>query len=341
MIDTRFFHCLGPLTLKDVLDLTQGVLEKQVDLGRLIRTIAPLEEAKDDAITCLHNSKYLHSAAKTKAGFCFIKPEYADHLPPETLPILTPTPYRAFALVAQHLYPTVDRAYEGGADLIHPLADIGVDCLIEAGAVIQKGAVLGKGVYVGSGAIIGKGVVIGSQTRIELGASLSHCLVGKNCVIGPGARIGQPGFGFFMDEKGHVTVPQLGRVLIGDNVEIGANTAIDRGSLKDTIIGDGCRLDNLVQIAHNVQLGRGCVIVSQAGIAGSSELGDYVIVAGQVGIAGHLKIGSRARIAAQSGVMRDVLEGETVAGTPSVPVTQWHRQTVILNSLVKKGKSKE
>jgi UDP-3-O-[3-hydroxymyristoyl] glucosamine N-acyltransferase len=340
MIDTRFFQKSSPLSLQEIVSLTEAKLDRPLDASLVIHDVAPLEEAGPQHITCCHNPKYLNAARKTQGGFCFIKPEHASHLPVHTVPLVTRSPYRAFALVAQAFYPQVDRDYEAGEVFIHPTAALGKKCIIEPGAIIHRDAVLGDSVCVGSHSVIGKGVVIGPGTRIECGASLSHCLVGSECLIGPGVRIGQAGFGFFMDEKGHVSVPQLGRVVVGDRVEIGANTTIDRGSLRDTQIGTGCRLDNLVQIAHNVILGKGCVVVSQAGIAGSSVLGDYVIVAGQVGIAGHVTIGSGVRVAAQSGVMRDIAPGETVAGTPSVPVTQWHRQTVTLSQLVKKGKNK-
>jgi UDP-3-O-[3-hydroxymyristoyl] glucosamine N-acyltransferase len=137
-----------------------------------------------------------------------------------------------------------------------------------------------------------------------------------------------------MDEKGHIKIPQLGRVIIEDDVEIGANTTIDRGSLQDTVIGRGSRLDNLVQIGHNVQIGEGCVLVAQVGIAGSTHLGHHVIAAGQVGIAGHLRIGNSVKMAAQSGIMRDLQDGETVAGSPAVPIQQWHRQTVALQKYI-------
>jgi UDP-3-O-[3-hydroxymyristoyl] glucosamine N-acyltransferase len=180
---------------------------------------------------------------------------------------------------------------------------------------------------------------IDPTATIGSGASLSHCVVGSRVLIHPGVRIGQRGFGFATDEGVHTKVPQLGRVVIHDDVEIGANTTIDRGSGPDTVIGPGCMIDNLVQIGHNVQLGRGCVIVAQVGISGSTKLGDYVVVGGQAGFAGHLRIGDGARIAAQSGIRADVPEGAALGGYPAVPIKQWHRQTVTLEHLAK-GKAK-
>ncbi len=166
--------------------------------------------------------------------------------------------------------------------------------------------------------------------------TLSHCLIGARVVLHPGVRIGQPGFGFAPDASGPVKIPQLGRVIIGDDVEIGANTTIDRGSGHDTVIGAGSMIDNLVQIGHNVVLGRGCVLAGQVGISGSTQLGDLVMVGGQGGIAGHLRIGRGAQIAAKSGIMRDVAAGSVVCGIPAVPIGAFMRQTALVQRLAKK-----
>ena len=181
--------------------------------------------------------------------------------------------------------------------------------------------------------MIGEGVVLGADCRIGAHASLSHALLGARVAIYPGARIGQDGFGFATSATGFVTVPQLGRVVIEDDVEVGANSTIDRGSAQDTVIGAGSRLDNLVQIGHNVRLGRCCVIVSQAGISGSTVLEDFVQVAGQAGLTGHLRIGRKARVGAQCGVMADVPAGADVLGSPAYPVREFFRQVVALKRL--------
>jgi UDP-3-O-[3-hydroxymyristoyl] glucosamine N-acyltransferase len=221
-------------------------------------------------------------------------------------------------------------------------ADASIDPSAEIGplAVISARAEVGPRSGVGAGAFIGPGVVLGADCRIGAHASLSHALLGDRVVVHPGARIGQDGFGFAATGKEYLSVPQLGRVVIEDDVEIGANTTIDRGSLRDTRIGAGSRLDNLVQIGHNVSLGRGCVIVSQVGISGSTTLEDHVMVGGQAGFTGHLRIGSRARIGAQAGVTSNVPVGADVVGSPAQPVREFFRHIAVLRRLVREATAK-
>jgi UDP-3-O-[3-hydroxymyristoyl] glucosamine N-acyltransferase len=184
--------------------------------------------------------------------------------------------------------------------------------------------------------VIEAGVDLGEDCRVGANVTLSHCLIGARVVLHPGVRIGQAGFGFAPDAQAPVKVPQLGRVVIGDDVDIGANTTIDRGSGHDTVIGPGTMIDNLVQIGHNVVLGRGCILAGQVGISGSTSFGDFVMVGGQAGFAGHLRIGSGARIAATSGVMRDIEPGATVCGSPAVPITMFMKQVAVLQRLARK-----
>ena len=179
---------------------------------------------------------------------------------------------------------------------------------------------------------------MGDDCDVGSCATLTYCVLGRGVIIHPGVRIGQDGFGFALGASDHVKVPQVGRVVIEDDVEIGANSTIDRGTGPDTVIGAGTKIDNLVQIAHNVRLGRGCVVVSQVGISGSTDIGDFVMMGGQAGLTGHLSIGAGARIAAQSGVMRDVEPGATVAGSPAMPVRQHWRQVATVANLARKGK---
>jgi UDP-3-O-[3-hydroxymyristoyl] glucosamine N-acyltransferase len=226
-------------------------------------------------------------------------------------------------------------------------------------AVIDESATIGDNCHIGSYVVIGRNAVIGSKTKIESHVSIgdhvhigcdgfigqsvtiTNATIGDKVFIKPGTCIGQQGFGFHMDEQGHFDVPQLGMVEIGNDVQIGSNVCIDRGSLSNTVICDGTRIDNLVQIAHNVYIGAMSVIVAQAGIAGSTRLGRFVVLAGQVGLAGHLNIGDYVKVAAQSGLMRDVAAGETVAGSPAMPVRDWHKQTILLQRLINEnGKEK-
>jgi UDP-3-O-[3-hydroxymyristoyl] glucosamine N-acyltransferase len=239
-------------------------------------------------------------------------------------------------MVAQAFYPSpAPVAWISPSAHVDSSARIGADCWIDHGVVIGAGVEIGDRCRIGSHAVIGAGVVIGADGTIGANATVQCALIGAKVNIYPGARIGQDGFGFAMGVQGHLKVPQLGRVIIGNNVEIGANTTIDRGAGPDTVIGDGCWIDNLVQIGHNVQLGRGCVVVAQVGISGSTQFGDFVAAGGQSGFAGHLKIGSGAKIAAQAGVIGDVPAGQTYGGYPAVPRLEWLRQSVILGKMAR------
>ncbi|MGL4444440.1 MAG: UDP-3-O-(3-hydroxymyristoyl)glucosamine N-acyltransferase, partial [Alsobacter sp.] len=212
--------------------------------------------------------------------------------------------------------------------------------VIEAGVTVDPGAVVGPGAEIGAGTVIASGAVIGPQVRIGrncsigAGCTLQAALIGNRVIIHPGVRIGQDGFGFAMSPRGHMKVPQIGRVIIQDDVEIGANTCIDRGASRDTVIGEGTKIDNLVQIGHNVVVGRHCVIVSQVGIAGSTTLEDFAVLGGQVGVAGHLTVGMGAQVAAQSGVAGDVPRGARYGGSPAQPALNWAREIALLKSLV-------
>lgn len=339
MADERFYQKSGPYTLQDVATHCGATLGEGADPNQVIRDVAPLHKAEKGHISCLHNPKYIEQFKQTKASACLVSEDHALYAPKGAMLLLSRQPYRAYGQIASLFYPPVKK--EGGVSsqaAIHSTAKIGKNCYIGPFAVIEAHATLEEGCEIGAHSVIGAGVKLGKECQVASHVTVSHAFLGNRVVIKPGACIGQRGFGFHMDESGHLDIPQLGRVIIGDDVEIGANTTIDRGAEADTVIGRGSRIDNLVQIAHNVQMGENCIVVAQAGIAGSTQLGRFVILAGQVGVAGHLMLGDGVKVAGQSGVMRNIGKGETVAGSPSVPVKDWHRQTLALKKLGEKGK---
>ncbi|XP_052200993.1 probable UDP-3-O-acylglucosamine N-acyltransferase 2, mitochondrial [Diospyros lotus] len=222
------------------------------------------------------------------------------------------------------------RKWHNGGGTFHKSACIDATALIEIGAVVHPKAVISANAQIGSGAIIGPAVTVGQSTKIGYNVALSNCTIGDSCVIHNGVCIGQDGFGFFLDEHGDmVKKPQLLKVLIGHHVEIGANSCIDRGSWRDTTIGDHTKIDNLVQIAHNAVIGKCCILCGQVGIAGSVIMGDNVTLGGRVAIRDHVSIASKVRLAATSCVTKDIKESGDYGGFPAVPIREWRRQVAI------------
>lgn len=331
--DPRFFHRTGPHTLAAVADAAGGEAPPR---RLLLAGIAPLQTATADQVSFLDNRKYADALASTQAGAVIIHPDMADRVPASAVPIVCSEPYLAWARVAALFYP-VPPTQAG----IHPSAVVAPDAHIDPTAEVGPLAIIGSAVEVGPRcrigplAVIGDGVIMGRDCRIGAQVTLSHALLGDRVCLFPGVRVGQDGFGFAIGSDGFVTVPQIGRVVLEDDVEVGANSTIDRGSLHDTVIGAGSRIDNLVQIAHNVRLGRACVIVAQAGISGSTILGDQVVLAGQAGIVGHMNIGSGVRIGAQAGVMADVPAGTEVVGSPAQPVKAFFREVATIRRMIR------
>jgi UDP-3-O-[3-hydroxymyristoyl] glucosamine N-acyltransferase len=337
MADPRFHRARGPFTLAMLSGVCGARIADPADAGRSLRDVAPLELAQADQVSFLDNRKYLDAFSHSRAGVCIIREGDRSRAPAGMALLISDAPYRDYALVARTFYPDPPiRGAIAPSAVVDPSARLAAGCEIAPGAVVGANTEIGEGTWLGPGVVIGEGVVVGRDCRIHANVTLSHCIVGARVTVFPGARIGQDGFGFAPDPRGHVTVPQLGRVLIHDDVRIGANTTIDRGAGPDTVIGAGCRIDNLVQIGHNVVLGRGCIVVAQAGIAGSTRLGDFVVLGGQAGLTGHLTIGAGAQVAAQAGVMDDVPPGAIYGGSPAIPARDWHRQTVAVRKLVKK-----
>ena len=337
MADPRFFTRAGPFTLGALAELSGARLLDPDQAGRAFYDVNPLETAGPDEVSFLENRKYMEAFSQSAAGAVIADAWAAERAPPAMALLVSEAPYKAYALVAQAFYPEPGTVPERARSaLIDPAALVPDDCNIGPNTVIERGVRLGRRCAIGANTVIAAGVEIGDDCRIGVNVTLSHCLIGSRVVLHPGVRIGQAGFGFAADPTGPIKVPQLGRVVIGDDVDIGANTTIDRGSGRDTVIGSGSMIDNLVQIGHNVVLGRCCILAGQVGVSGSTTLGDFVMIGGQGGLAGHLHIGSGARIAAKSGIMRDVPAGETVCGSPAVPLPEFMRQTAVLQRLAKR-----
>jgi UDP-3-O-[3-hydroxymyristoyl] glucosamine N-acyltransferase len=305
----------------------------------MLHRIAPLETAtREDVSFCMNHRKYLPALAATRAAAVIVHPDMKNQVPETAVAIVASEPLVAWSKVAALFHP-LPPVKPG----IHPSAVVAasakIDPTVEVGplAVIGENAVIGPRGRIGAMVVIGDGVQIGWDVRIGPHASLSHTLIGDRVYIYPGARIGQDGFGFAISPEGFHTVPQLGRVLIEDDVEIGANTTVDRGTLEDTVIGAGSRIDNLVQIAHNVHIGKACVIVAQVGISGSTILEDQVVLAGQAGVSGHLRIGAGSRIGAKSGVMADVPPRSELVGAPAQPVKTFFKEVATIRRWVRDG----
>ena len=336
MTDPRFFAPIGPLTLGALAERTGAEIARG-DRGLPLDDVAPLETAGPRHVSFLDNRKYIEAFARSRAGAAFCHPDVAGRAPGGMALLLSRQPYKAYALAAQAFHPPAPlRPGIAASAVVDPGARLGEGCEIAANVVIGAGATIGRHSRIEANSVVGEQVVVGEAARIGANVSLSHCVIGDRVRILPGARIGQEGFGFAPDPAGYVRVPQLGRVLIGDDVEIGANATIDRGAGPDTVIGDGTMIDNLVQIGHNVVIGRCCVIVAQVGISGSTKLDDFVMIGGQGGLAGHLTLGKGARVAAHSGVYRDVAPGETVSGYPAMPVKEFWRSVALLQRLARK-----
>lgn len=338
-----FFDRAGPFTLQDVASAIGADLGSGSDPLRLLHNVCPLDSATGGDLTFIDNKKYLGQLGGTSAGACIIAPAYVGRLPKDTAALIVPKPYVGFAKALWLFYPTAGMPLVGGDGGYQQAAGVaGFVCasaVIEDGAVVEPGAIvggearIGRGTRIAAGAVVGFRCYIGRNCFVGPGASITHALVGDRVIVHAGVRIGQDGFGFAMGPGGHQKVPQIGRVIIQDDVEIGANSCIDRGALKDTIIGEGTKIDNLVQIGHNAVIGRHCVIVGQVGIAGSAELGDFVVIGGQAGVVGHVKVGAGAQIAGGSHAKDDVPAGARMVGTPARPIKEWVRRQAAVGRL--------
>jgi UDP-3-O-[3-hydroxymyristoyl] glucosamine N-acyltransferase len=340
----RFFSEPPRLTLADIAEMTGAVLADSKAALVRITGLAVLDEAGPSHLTFLENARYAPQLANCHAAACFVSRRLEHELPGRVAALRVADPYRAFVAVARKLHadalepqPQFGAAGISPTAVIHPTARLEDDVSVEPHAVIGPHAEIGTGTLIGPGAVIGPYVTIGRGCAIGAGATIACSLIGNAVIVHPGCRIGQDGYGFLSGSDGHAKVPQTGRVIIQNDVEIGANTTIDRGALRDTVIGEGTKIDNLVQIAHNVVVGRRCLVTSQVGIAGSVTLGEGVALGARVGINNHVTIGDGAQIAATSIVHDDVPPGARWGGTPAKPVKLWFREMMLLERMAREA----
>lgn len=343
-----FWTLAGPYTIAEIAERTGAtVVEPRGEkLGLLLRSVRTLDDASSRDLAFFNNKKYAAQLAATQAGAVFVAEAMLAKVPETTVPLIAKDPYIAFAKALELFYPDAGNTKVVGGEgvsrasqaegLVAASAHIEDGAHVEPGAVVGPEAMIGRGTRVAAGAVIGYRCAIGRDCYIGSNATVTHALIGNRVTIHAGARIGQEGFGFAMGPGGHRKVRQVGRVIIQDDVDIGANTTIDRGALRDTVIGEGTKIDNLVQIAHNVVIGRHCVIVAQTGISGSTILEDFVVMGGQCGTVGHIRIGMGAQVAAQSGVASDIPRGERWGGYPAKPMAIWTREAALLKRLAKR-----
>ncbi len=340
MADPRFYQNKGPFTLAAICARAGVNVPDGASGEATIADVASLTGAGPQHLTFLSGASAAKQFAQSKAGFVFVSQTDAKHPAPQgTTLIAADSVQHAFAEIAALFYPDHSQVAWPQTSAVDPSAQVSKDALLGPGVVIGANAEIGDNVRIGPNTVIGPGVAIGRNSEIGANVTITHSYVGDDVLILHGAQIGQPGFGFASDRRGHKKIPQLGRVIIQDRVEIGSCTTVDRGALGDTVIGEGTKIDNLVQIGHNNRLGRHDMIVGQVGISGSCELGDFVVLGGQVGFADHVRVGDGARFAARSGVAPgEYAGGQDWGGAPAVPAREWMRQLGAIALLGKRRK---
>ena len=323
------------MRLREVAKLVGASLEGEVPDCE-ITGVASLMEARSGDITFFGNPRYLSQLRASVASAVIVPLECQEQVAPVLLRVANPS--TAFATVVAAFAPSEIIPQPGihPSAVVSPKAQLGENVSVGPLVVIEAGAVIGAGSVIDSGSVIGHEVRLGTQCRIYSNVTIrERCILGNHVIVQPGAVIGSCGFGYELQEGCHRKIPQTGIVEIGDDVEIGANTTIDRARFGRTVIGQGTKVDNLVQIAHNVQVGSHAIICAQVGVAGSTRIGSYVTLAGQVGLAGHLEIGDKAIIGAQSGLSKNVPAGSMVIGAPAKPIKEWKQNNFYISQLGK------
>lgn len=331
--NARFYANTGPHALA-VVAATVGCEPPASDL--LLSGLASLGSAEPDQLSFVSGARHASMLEQSRAGAVLVSADLQGRVPSGSVALVVADPVASWAEVAALFHPAP--APDAG---IHRLAVVAESATVDPSAEIAAFVHIGPGAHIGArcqigpGAVIGSGVVLGPDCRVGPNASISHAVLGARVYVYPGARIGQEGFGFSITASGFQSTPQLCSVIVGDDVEVGANATIDRGALRDTVIGAGTRIDNQVQIAHGVRIGRYCAIAALAGISGSAEIGDFVVMGGQVGVAEHVFIGRKSRIGAQSGVTSELEAGAVVVGSPARPARQVFREIAFLRRLAR------
>jgi UDP-3-O-[3-hydroxymyristoyl] glucosamine N-acyltransferase len=340
MAQPTFFKKPPPSTLAEIAKLTKAHLVDAARGAQPVRGLASLDEAGPMHVTFFDNLKYVDQLARTRAGACFVSERFEAQVPSHVAVLRTPQPFRTFVELARALHPDALRPGSSCGNtgiapsaIIDEAARLEDDVIVDPLAVIGPDVEIGSGTVIGAGAVIGAGVRIGRDCNIGAGSSIQFTLIGNNVLIHPGCRIGQDGYGFIPGPNGHIKVPQTGRVLIQNDVEIGAGTTIDRGSLRDTVIGEGTKIDNQVQIGHNVIIGRHSLIAAQCGLAGSLTIGNNVALGAKVGLNNHIHIGDGAQVAAMAGVKDDIPVNARWGGIFARPTKQWFREILAVERL--------
>lgn len=334
-------------TLENIVFLTKSEVIGDYDTKKKIYKVSTLKKATENDISFLTNKKYVDDLKNTKAGAVFVEKSMVEKVPSGVVALIHENPHFAYMLCLQAMYKAPIFDINAGLSRkahIAWSAKIGKNVEIQDGAYIDKNVVIGNNCKICAGAVIYHDCIIGDNTYIGANSTIMYANIGKDCIIHNGAQIGQCGFGFVHHKMFNFKITQIGKVIIGDYVEIGANSCIDRGALEDTIIESNAKIDNLVQIAHGVKIGAGTFIAGGVGIAGSTEIGKFVQLGGKVGVAGHLKIADGVQVAGNSGIAQGIDKPmSSWGGYPALPSRKWHKQTILLEKMLenKKGEKED